>query len=191
MTLRAYQLTDRTDEEAGAMIVFASTAKLARHWGFDGAGYWNTAAKRVPEFDVHYPGPVPIEVLLQHGWYWQCGGCHEVLTQETATVVEEAHREAYCGEACAAKDHGWRRGNAFKRAELTEAELEAKDKWPSATIFDVDYTRAAVRGTPPPDGYRVEVRVYWKLDGGGSLHASWIHGDADLRHVRVFKDQVA
>jgi len=37
---------------------------------------------RSPEFDQYRPGPVPMKVLLEHGWCYQCWSCDHQITSD-------------------------------------------------------------------------------------------------------------
>jgi len=81
-TKRAYLVWDANDDDAGQMIVFARTARLARLYGH-GTGcltdtqYIDARAKRAPEFDDASDPPTPRE-WIDRGYYHWCCGCVDV-----------------------------------------------------------------------------------------------------------------
>lgn len=63
-------------------------------------------ATRVPEFDRYAPqGFVPVEALLEHGWYFECCGrndygircCANLTVDEKPLIVDE---KVYCNQDC-------------------------------------------------------------------------------------------
>lgn len=184
--LRAYVLRDRHDDEAGAVVVFARTAREARQHGMDDVEYIDVAARRAPEFDAHAPGPVPLQALLDAGWHWECGGCHHQvdadgcwrcappgLPEPEPPIVTE--RDAYCGPVCEARDQGRMRGHRLERAEREAAEAEARRRWPDATVVWCGWNRPAW-GEPPPAEWRIYVRLWLRAR---DAYATWWAGDRD------------
>jgi len=66
-------------------VVYATTERGAQIKGlhalqFRDVQVWRIAdidVRREPDFDPYMPGPVPKDVLLRHGWWFDCGrlGC--------------------------------------------------------------------------------------------------------------------
>lgn len=69
--LVAFQVSRPWHPHMGAELVFAASAEEAietlghRERFDDGEPF---TVERVPEFDAHQPGPVPVSVLLECGW---------------------------------------------------------------------------------------------------------------------------
>lgn len=78
--LRAYLCT--ADEAEDTEIVFAATNGAARFpyaqrldWDFR-----DVRVRRAPEYDAYAPGPVPVSVMLDHGWRFECFECYRMLS---------------------------------------------------------------------------------------------------------------
>jgi hypothetical protein len=78
--LRAYLCT--ADEAEDTEIVFAATNGAARFpyarrldWDFR-----DVKVRRAPEYDAYAPGPVPVSVMLDHGWRFECFECYRMLS---------------------------------------------------------------------------------------------------------------
>lgn len=190
--LVAYVLSDRGDDDHGARIVFAPTARAARQCGLEDVPYVHVAARRAPEFDAwaHRPGEVPVTALLAAGWHRECGGCSYSVDQcdlDDATGASATDTAAWCSPECRARDEGWTAGRAFAAAEVALAEAEAKRRWPRATTCYALWNRPAWGEAHPVDGWRVYVRLHWRRRREDA-YATWWYGDADHtpleRHAR-------
>lgn len=108
MKLLAYLVQD--DEGLGG-IVFAKSNAHGRRLGAakfgDGDFDWGTA-RRAPWADAHYP-TVPIEVMLDQGWWYECTHCGQRISDQEYDdeTDEEIHFDpvligdaAYCRPAC-------------------------------------------------------------------------------------------
>ena len=66
-------------------IRFAKHPVVARR---EGANELNTdfesvECRRAKEFDEYVPGPVPPLVLIEHGWWFECMGCDQRVTNDS------------------------------------------------------------------------------------------------------------
>lgn len=143
--LLAYEATDGGD---GWCIVFATNGAAARRYA---AGEMGTdfegveRCRRKPEFDRWSPGPVPVQAQFEAGWWFECNGCgqrvsdgDEVddLSGEPIPLNPVFHTSAvYCTPECEARE-------CLLRAEEQAAEARAKldmaaavhSRWPGAVI---------------------------------------------------------
>jgi len=100
--LKAYQVSDGND---GCCIRFATNSATARREGANEIDCeWEDIdyCHRRPEFDQYAPGPVPHEVLIEHGWWWECGHCYERVNADTQQRVFGADGHPYCKPECLA-----------------------------------------------------------------------------------------
>jgi len=93
-----------TEEWEGTSIVFFHHHGLAaRRIGanhFD-QEFEDVSCQRCSEFDQYSEkGAVPRKVLMQHGWWFGCGGCFERLEIDDLWVFGTIH----CGLKCFLKD---------------------------------------------------------------------------------------
>ena len=101
MTLLAFHVWDDTGtdaEEEAHQIVFAETAGKAKYLSeayYMNGDYTEIKAKRAPEFDQYADQQkVPKEVMLQHGWRYECEICF-AYTDEDGVVIND---DVYCEE---------------------------------------------------------------------------------------------
>jgi len=91
--LKAYQASDGDEDEC---IVFATTGVAARRMAanemdceFETVEY----CRRAPQFDQYAPGPVPIQAMIDAGWWWTCAATSERIDSDcTGYVIDEARR---------------------------------------------------------------------------------------------------
>ncbi|MBB4126273.1 hypothetical protein GGR77_001563 [Xanthomonas translucens] len=117
--LRAYQV-DGYDQ---SVLVFESNGAAARRRG---AGLMDCqfeevdSCRRQPALDVYAPGPVPPLVLIEHGWWFECGNCHRRIDDDMEQQDDEDAIEpyavgevVYCSRACYAQRAArWRQREA-------------------------------------------------------------------------------
>jgi hypothetical protein len=97
--LKAYQVSDGND---GCCIYFAANSATARREGAGEIGCeWEDIdyCNRRPEFDQFAPGPVPAQVLIEHGWWFECGNCYAHVTEDTPDPQIDGYY-VYCCQSC-------------------------------------------------------------------------------------------
>lgn len=125
--MKAYYVSEEC--EGSAVVRFANHAVVARR---EGANELNdefeyVSCRRAPEFDQYAPGPIPAQVLLDHGWFFYCGGCGKQIYQDTEPRIIVVKNDAYCSPWCRLRLVE-RRGR--DRADRNLAEHLAKQKFP-------------------------------------------------------------
>jgi hypothetical protein len=107
--------------EDGSVVVFAKTAVAARRYGaneldidFESV----ESCRRAPEFDAYAEqGRVPNDVLLEHGWWFECYGCcrridsslegeHDYGSRSRTITLKPVFSGdiVYCCPSCKARD---------------------------------------------------------------------------------------
>lgn len=107
--MKAWICGDRQDIHAGRCVAFAETAAEAEEAG-GLALSWDGPAdviRPAPEFDQYAPGPVPIAVLIAHGWEWPCHHCGDLIGDEGCGYCDppwqepvHAGQRVYCNPDC-------------------------------------------------------------------------------------------
>lgn len=96
-------------------VVFAETRGKARTMAkandlFDFTDWIDISVRRAPEFDSFAEqGYVPKEVLIKHGWWWECK-CGTPQYEETAIVINDS---VFC-EKCVDKANKFYKNYAIK-----------------------------------------------------------------------------
>lgn len=131
-------------EEGTGGIVYAYTNAQARREGsqqFSDGDFDSVECHRAKWADEYAPGPVPLLVLLAHGWWQECHQCglrcYEAEDGEgnPITPVEENGR-LFCGAACQEAFHTERAEIAYLKEHavaIEAARLEAR--YPGVTVF--------------------------------------------------------
>lgn len=142
--LKAYEVRD--DYEGHCVIRFATNSATARREGANELDIeWTSveSCQRKPEFDQYAPGPVPAQVLIEHGWWFECWHCGRRVTEDLKTEVWDEGldpdefevvtdgRAVYCSHTCQMTEWAERRANQAAHAALIEL-FEAK--FPDCTI---------------------------------------------------------
>lgn len=81
--LKAY-VVQETDELTGGIVFARFHAEARRHGaGLFGDGEWDfVTCHRASEFDAYAPGPVPPMVMIEHGWWLECGHCQSRINED-------------------------------------------------------------------------------------------------------------
>lgn len=206
-TIVAWQF-DADDYEGGACVVFARTARAAARLvpiqdGFDGYDRRDMDERaddmhRVPKFDCHAPGPVPMSALLAAGWWFECGFCgHRVrdegcedcwdelgvearevgIVEMPDPVIDDAAGEVWCSKACADAEREERRARK-EREETARARCrETLALWPEAELGMFWHGFDAGQGNFDVKLPGLRYGVTWK--------------EADPGHIYVHPDDVA
>ena len=144
MTLKAYQVQD--EFEGNAVIEFSAHAVTARR---NGANELNTefgdvSCRRAPWADSYVPGPVPSSVLIENGWWLECGcGCGRQIDDEGCRAEDYEEnpmspvfegRFTYWNQACKDSWDAEVRARADKLIQdQAEAEKVVAEEFPGAT----------------------------------------------------------
>lgn len=149
--MKAY-LVD-TDGENGAQIYFAETRGQAKALAANEDDVTIVdviSCRRQHHLDQYSPGPVPPNVLMEMGWWFECSGCSRRVSEDTeeyygtedgepveANTVIDGQR-VWCTPEC--RDREMARREREKR-EHTEMEERARsvvaEKFPGAIVHDV------------------------------------------------------
>lgn len=134
------------DPDYGYCINFAETEDAASEQAMEELGEDEPVpARRAEEFDQYSPGPVGPEILLQHGWWFNCVWCDHTIRDDgcdncpASSVPVIQGESVYCNQTCVEEARYERnRQEQSKRA----AKAECLKKWPFARV-----TRAWIGGT--------------------------------------------
>lgn len=111
--LKAYIVTSQWNEN-GDLIIWAESSGKAKasainSWEFDTCDYIDLRAKRIKDFDKYADSKkVPIEELLERGWWFYCDNCgcenltiEDVQNGEAFITDKENSNEIQGGIICA------------------------------------------------------------------------------------------
>lgn len=168
--MKAYVVTD----DDGCVVTFAKHAVVARREGACeiGTDFECVSCRRAPEFDQYAEqGFVPDQVLVEHGWWFECMQCSQKICSEPTdddgepielTPVYEPNR-VFCSQKC--KDAFEAERLAWKqRGEVVAA--AALKNWPGITIKHTN-------------GYEQPARVWFSFPGGQG-QCDWRMGETTL-----------
>ncbi|WP_322072214.1 hypothetical protein [Paraburkholderia bannensis] len=144
--LKAYKV-DVESHDAFSCIVFATNSASARRAGaseLDACWEDVELCRRAPAYDHYAPGPVPNDVLLEDGWWFECHGCTNTVRAD-GTRVEDGSliecgkyivraQEVFCTQACLARHDASKRMNVAAQAALIEL---VETKFPGSKIDSV------------------------------------------------------
>lgn len=186
--LKAYEV--RNDYEGHCCIEFATSNAAARRTG---AGELNIDwedvehCRRKPEFDQYAPGPVPMQVLLEHGWWFTCHECDRKVSEDLAQDVEDdgldpddfaitIEGEAiYCSIACSNKHWLKKRRRVAAHAAFVEV-VEAR--FPGCSVKHIHiYGDRLEPGFHRNGSYESDAKCIARFAfPGGKYLASWVFG---------------
>lgn len=158
--MKAYIVQDDYGD-SGACVRFAKHNVVARREGaleinceFDGV-----TCKRYPAFDQYAEqGDVPAEVLVEHGWFFECMRCSQQVcsnpVDENYDDIElhpiyEGHR-VWCSQDCKDKFAAERAAEKQREADVAAAAIK---EWPGITVRHTN-------------GYEQPSRVWFEFPGG-------------------------
>lgn len=102
-TLKAYAVTDDGGNggDGAACVVFARHSVTARREGANqiDSEFEAVECRRAPTFDDFAPGPVPPLALVAAGWWFECVGCGQRVTDDSYHDDDECqpHEPVECG----------------------------------------------------------------------------------------------
>jgi hypothetical protein len=89
--MKAYKVSNY---EGYGEIVFAESPGQAKaHVSALDNDFLELSAKRAPEFDSYINQEITPEILLQHGWWFECNKCGQAVYQDEAKVIDG---KVYC-----------------------------------------------------------------------------------------------
>ncbi len=173
------------DGEYGAQVYFAKTRGQAKAMAANEEECRITevvSCRRKPEWDTYSPGPVPIKVLMEAGWGYECSGCGQMVYEggecyhgdnDESCDTEPVYTltQVWCCQSCrdASEIRGAKR--KIEEAEARRAALAAfAAKWPEVKPSKVieRYTGICVEFHIPG----AEDSVLWEV-GSDSIWISW------------------
>lgn len=100
------------DENTGG-IVYAKSAVAARRLGADeyaDGDFSAVSCRRAPWADDYHDKPLPVSIMVEAGWHFECGGCgcriDEDYLYDTGRMPEDVvgvqHSAVYCDAVCEA-----------------------------------------------------------------------------------------
>jgi hypothetical protein len=165
MTLKAFAVLEDNENTGG--IVFAERAIAARREGanqFSDGDFGGVSCRRAPWADAYAGKPLPIKVMIENGWHFECCGCGATIDEDWLDenglpldgVIGTQHSKVYCCEICECKD---RLHQAIKRDHERRA-IEAlqafvRKRFPSIAFAAKDNWR--------PHAYASESRGAWQV----------------------------
>jgi len=172
--------------EYGGQVYFAATRGQAKILAVNEEGTDITAVvscRRKPEWDVFTPGPVPIKVRMEDGWWFECPGCGQQVIDDgecyhgangepcNSEPIFVGTQEVYCCQGC--KD----------AEELREAERkveEVKRRREAMAAFAITWpgvkpSRVDVLG-------RRKALMAFRVPGAGS-EVFWEMGDCTVQVI--------
>lgn len=187
-TLKAYQVTE--DYEGNGCVVFATNSATARREGASEIGVeWESieSCRRAPHFDKYAPGPVPTEEMIKAGWWFECLGCGQRVSDDYeyddegneiapgAYVVRKSH--VFCTQECLARHDARKRMNVAAQNALIEL-VEAK--FPGCTLQSVYVYGEKLMPSDKRSGTRCRANFTFP---GAKYGATYIFGEGDIAHV--------
>ena len=188
--MKAYIVTEEHDGRG--CVRFANHNIVARREGANqlDCDFESVSCRREPAFDAYADtGEVPRDVMVDHGWWFECMNCSQKICSEPENEDGEPVELApvYEGEWCFCSQrcrHAFHAEKADQKARADAAESAALAKWPGIEICHVN-------------GYENPARVWFKFPGGGHTQCDWTHGadtllvpQIDLAAWRSFEDSL-
>lgn len=146
--MKAYLVNCEWLDEDNSRIRFADHSVTARREGACQleVEFCDVTCRRAPEFDEFAPGPVPMTVLIKHGWWMECMGCgirvdddpYDHDKDEPLDLDPVDHGSVvFCTPACKEK---WLADKAMEKritvATIQWLESELLQKLPEAEIVE-------------------------------------------------------
>jgi hypothetical protein len=114
--MKAYAITEHCENTGG--IIYAAHAIVARRRGadeFNDGEFSGISCRRAHWADQYAPGPCPKLVMIAHGWWFECHGCGETMTESNDDLDPKRFIEGgsavYCSAECRAS---WRSERAMR-----------------------------------------------------------------------------
>lgn len=172
--LKAYYVTDGND---GSCIRFATNSATARREGANELDLeWGDidSCTRRPEFDQFAPGPVPPDVLIEEGWWFECQHCGVQVDEYIETEIKAEGQIVYCSPSCQSAEYAEHR--ARQAAEVALIEL-FESKYPDCTIRRVHVYGKKLEPSERHGGTKCCVDFMFP---GAKYGATFVYGDDHL-----------
>ncbi|WP_434990089.1 hypothetical protein [Xanthomonas melonis] len=135
LNLKAYQV-DNYDQ---SVLIFDTSSVAARRRGaveMDCDFSEVEACRRQPALDAYAPGPVPPLVMIDNGWWFECGNCgcriDEESVEDEGLQPIEAGAFVFCSRACWAERAAQTRRREAAVAAICEV---VQTQFPQAEII--------------------------------------------------------
>jgi hypothetical protein len=171
-SIKAYRVDVET-HDAFSCIVFATNSAAARR---DGANELDScwedveSCRRAPSYDQYAPGPVPNDVLIADGWWFECHGCTTTVSDDSfraadGSVIDEGTyvvraQQVFCSQECLARHDASERMNVDAQAALIEL---VETKFPGCKIESVHVYGNKLEASKP--GHGVKCLAYFTFPG--------------------------
>jgi hypothetical protein len=168
--LKAYVVSD----DEGTLVQYAKHSVVARRQGACelNADFEGVSCRRAPEFDQYAEqGFVPCDVLVEHGWWFECMQCYQKVCSEPEDddgepielhPIYERNR-VYCSQKC--KD-AFEAEKAAQRQRGEEVAAAALKNWPGISVKH-------------KNGYEHPARVWFSFPGGQG-QCNWRLGETTV-----------
>lgn len=163
--LKAFAVLEDCENTGG--IVFAQHAVVARRIGagqYNGGEFDGLSCRRAPWADEFAGKPIPIKVMISHGWHFECCGCGATIDEDwlcdeglpLAGVIGTQHSKVYCCEICECRDklqQAIRRDHERRAIEALQAFV--LKRFPSVKFRDAENWK--------PHAYASEEQGVWQV----------------------------
>jgi hypothetical protein len=107
----AYAVLEENESTGG--VIYARSAIAARRLGaneYADGDFSYVTCHRAPWADGYCDKPIPVGLMILHGWHFECGHCGGLIDEdmldekqiEPDDVIGHEHSEAYCDARCEA-----------------------------------------------------------------------------------------
>lgn len=163
--LKAFAVLEDYENTGG--IVFAERAIVARRRGADqyNDGEFNgVSCRRAPWADEFAGKPIPVKVMISHGWHFECSGCGATIGEDWLFdndlpldgVVGVEHSKVYCSDICEARDN-------LRRAIARDHERRAIQALKTFVLKRFPSVRFRDDSNWKPHAYASEERGAWHV----------------------------
>lgn len=189
--LKAYEVRDI--DEGNCVIEFATNSAAARREGANElCTDWESveSCTRKPEYDQYAPGPVPVMVLLDDGWWFECPHCGRRVTSDMAVEIEDedldpadfvpeqhGNHSVFCSASCSAEHYAHQRAKEHAKADLLEL---FESRFPGATVQKINVYGHKLEESPPQKGFLCSVNFTFP---GAKYGGTWVFGEYDQAHI--------
>lgn len=144
--LRAFAVTEE-DEGAGA-IYFAKHDIVAKKWGaneFAGGEIGYISCRRAPWADAYIDRPLPVRVMIENGWHFECYGCGMRIDEDELRerglpvegVIGTQWSAVFCSPRCRRKHLSRQRRIEVRKNIAIEAfKAVVRKRFPDADFCD-------------------------------------------------------
>jgi len=183
--LKAYQVSDGDD---GCCVIFATNSATARR---EGANELNTEwegidyCRRAPEFDSYAPGPIPPNVKIENGWWFECFHCGRHIDDSLVQTVADEGLDSndfavvvhgstvFCSHSCASVDYAYKLAKQAAYAAFVEV---VESKFPGCTITYLHIYGDKLERSPAKQHGGAYCSANFTFPGG-KYPARWDFGD--------------